>query len=337
MRTTNPVASALLIGSLLAGTVLVGPASAVPDQPAPHHDHLAVTAYALAGSARPAEVAASAARTSVVGVDGVVLAGPARVSVVGAKERSLRRAAHRHGLPAVLLFGNYDSRIGDFSEPLAHRMLASPGHRTRVVDQLISRVRNNGFDGVQLDLESLRPRDRAALVAFTRELRQRLPRPMLSMAVMASTSRAGYRHRGYDLPALGRHLDSAVLMAYDLHGPGWSAAGPIGPLPWVRRAVAAFGRLLPASKIDLGIAGYGYRWADSGRSALTVAQARRLGAAAGTTRWDPRSREWTATLSGGVVIWWSDSRSITVRERLARALGLHGVAIWELGSVDRLP
>lgn len=46
--------------------------------------------------------------------------------------------------------------------------------------------------------------------------------------------------------------------------------------------------------------------------------------------------EWTATLPGGDVVWWSDSASYDRRRALATELGLHGLALWRLGSADRL-
>ena len=36
-------------------------------------------------------------------------------------------------------------------------------------------------------------------------------------------------------------------------------------------------------------------------------------------------------------MWWSDGRSYVLRLALATELGLHGVALWRLGSADPLP
>jgi spore germination protein YaaH len=35
-------------------------------------------------------------------------------------------------------------------------------------------------------------------------------------------------------------------------------------------------------------------------------------------------------------MWWSDGRSIALRQQLAIELGLHGIALWRLGSADPL-
>ena len=47
--------------------------------------------------------------------------------------------------------------------------------------------------------------------------------------------------------------------------------------------------------------------------------------------------EWTARLSDGTRMWWSDGRSYALRLEMATAAGLHGVALWRLGSADPLP
>jgi spore germination protein len=288
------------------------------------------TGYAMAGSAEPSDITRDGGYLRTIGIDGVTLDGPAAVTSVGADAQRLRRSAQRHGRKAVLLASNYTDALGDFDEPLAHRMLTSSRHRASVVRDLVRAAR--GFDGVQIDLESLKARDGEGLLAFTRELRAALPARSLSMAVMASTDDRGYRARGYDLVALADSLDRVVLMAYDQHGP-WSSAGPIGSLPWVRRQLAYVAQVLPRSKVDLGVAAYGYQWG-GGADQVSVPQARKK--AGSRARWSARHGEWTARLANGRRLWWSDRRSLVARERLAQAAGVHGVAIWQIGSSGRL-
>ena len=292
---------------------------------------LVVTGYVLAGDAAPATITRDGDLVDTVGVDGVVLLAPDRVSAVDADARALRDAAHRAGRTAVLLVSNYSDRLGDFDEALAHRVLASAAHRRAVARALARRAA--GFDGVQIDLEALAPRDRAGLTALTRAVRRVLPaRKRVSMAVSASDEAAGYRAAGYDLPALVRVLDVVVLMSYDQHGP-WSGAGPIGALPWVQAQLRTFLRLVPRSKVDLGAAAYGYQWG-GGPSELSVPRARELAGSA--ARWDAGAGEWTAALPGGRRLWWDDARSVELRRQLAAQAGLHGLAVWQLGTSGTL-
>ena len=290
-----------------------------------------VTGYALAGSARPADITRDGDLVDVVGVDGVSLLGPRKVSAVDADAMALRRAAAAAHHPAVLLVSNYNNRLGDFDERRAHRMLSRARNRTAVVRALVGR--SAGFAGVQVDLESLRARDRRGLTRFTNALRRSLPpSKAVSMAFMASGNAAGYAARGYDLTRLARVLDVAVLMTYDEHGP-WSGPGPIAALPWVRRELGYFLTRMPRAKVDLGAAAYGYRWGGGGPE-LSVPQARSLAGA--RARWEATDGEWHASLPGGRTLWWDDARSVELRRRLAAAQHLHGMAVWELGSSGSL-
>jgi spore germination protein YaaH len=174
-------------------------------------------------------------------------------------------------------------------------------------------------------------------VAVLARLRAALPAATsVDIDVSATTS---YRSRGYALRRIAHVVDHVVLMAYDQHGPSWSGPGPVGALPWQRRCLRAALNLVGAEQLDLGVAGYGYAWPRHrvGHS-VSPRQARQLVADDGATaRWRPRAGEWSATLSNGTRMWWSDTRSWGRRVEVARHRGLHGIALWRLGKADPLP
>ncbi|HXR43283.1 MAG TPA: glycosyl hydrolase family 18 protein, partial [Pseudolysinimonas sp.] len=128
-----------------------------------------------------------------------------------------------------------------------------------------------------------------------------------------------------------------TVMAYDQHGT-WNPddPGPVGELSWQKKVLGALLELAPPDRIDLGVAGYGYRWGGThGAGSLGDPQARRLVAEDGSTaHFDAKAGEWTATLKDGSVFWWADARSLALRIRLASKLGLHGVAVWSLATSD---
>lgn len=318
---THPLAAVLVAVSLALGAA---PSAAATDD-------LVVTGYAMEGSATRASVTRDGGLLDTIAIAGVSLTARGGITPISRDVAALRRAAADAGRHAVLLVSNYSSAIDDFDEARAYRVLGNPRLRAAVVRTLVQR--SAGFAGVQLDLESLRPRDSKGLVALTRALQSALPaRKQVSMAFMASTDARGYAARGYDLTALRRSLDVAVLMGYDQHGP-WSNPGPIGALTWLRPQLRYFLTRMPASKVDLGVAAYGYRWG-GGSPELTVAQARRL--AGSRAVWSPTYGEWHASLGQGRVLWWDDARSVGLRRQLAQAEGLHGLAIWQIGSSGSL-
>lgn len=323
------------------GTTLalgLGAASAATSQggPAGRGAPLASTGYVL-GGASPHLVDRDAHALATLGVDGVTLARDGRsASQVDAGQRRLLAAAHANGIRVELLLSNYSDRIGDFDPRAAARLLRHPDNVRAVADQLAAAVATDGWDGVQVDLESMRAKDADGLLMLVQELQARMaPERSVSVAVMASTDPQEYVDRGYRLAELGQAVDTLALMTYDQHGP-WSAPGPIGARRWQARAAAVVTAAVPAAKVDLGVAGYGYTW-PAGRT-VTVKQARRLVRRDGTTpHWRRGPGEWSARLSDGTRLWWSDGRSYAIRLGLASSLGLHGVALWRLGSADPLP
>jgi spore germination protein len=329
------VAASATMALLLAGPAQAATADAPDEQRAAP---LASTGYVL-GSASNALIARDAHGLATLGVVGVSLARNGRsVSAPDADVTRLLGTAHANGLRAELLVSNYSNRIGGFDAKAAARLLRDPARVQAVAGQLASYVASQGWDGIHIDLESMSRRDADGLLMLVNELQTRLaPEKSVSIAVMASTEAQEYVDRGYRLAELGAAVDTLALMTYDQHGP-WSGPGPIGALAWQRQAVGVVTSTVPAAKVDLGVAGYGYTW-PRGRDGRTVTdkQARKLVARDGAeARWRKGPGEWTARLSDGTRLWWSDGRSYVLRLALATELGLHGVALWRLGSADPL-
>ncbi|PKQ30963.1 MAG: hydrolase [Actinobacteria bacterium HGW-Actinobacteria-2] len=321
--------AALVVGPVPASPSVVAPSSALP-----------IEGYLMDADGAIGHLEANIAAISIVGVDGVTLTrsggGLTATPDIAVEAIAL---AHRNGKKAELLLSNYSESLGDFSPAIAKRLLTSTRHRAAVVKALVARVKKYGFDGVQVDLESLKPSYAAGLTAFVKQLRKALPRSKrISMAVMASSTVKGYKNAGYQLTKLRRVVSRFVLMAYDQHGPGWSSAGPVGGTPWVQQVLAGFIRAkVRRSQIDLGVAQYGYSWPADGTpgTSLSVAQARAL--AGDRAVFDTTQQEWTATLADGTLLWWSDRDTLTARRQLAADQGLHGLAVWELSLADPLP
>lgn len=322
---------------LLAGVLLAGCSS----DPSLAAGRLAVEGYVEPGSGAAGRVTAAADRASTIGIDGVTLADDGATLLDPPDgTAALARTATRAGSSPELLVSNFSSDLRDFSPQIGTALLSRAAHRSAVAAELARRAHDLGVRGVQIDLESLRARDRAGLVAFAGELsdavHDRLGRSArVSIAVMASTDADGYRATGYDLRRLVQHVDRVVLMTYDQHGP-WSGPGAIGSLPWTERVVrAAEAEGVPRSRIDLGIAGYGYVWGgEHDGEQVTPARAAELAGKAAT--WSARVGEWSAVLRDGVRVHWSDARSYRARVALATTLRLRGVALWSL-NLEALP
>lgn len=298
---------------------------------------LFVEGYGVAGSSTLTALKRDGDAVDTVGISGVSLTSEGEGVAASSDEAlTIAAAAEKAGTKSELLVNNIDAAKGDFSGEIATKMLSSQANREFVISGLAAEVEHGGYDGIQLDLEYLDADDADDLVSFATELRATLPKTAsISMAVMAETTPAAYEAAGYDLKALTKSVDRFVVMAYDQHGTGFSSAGPVGGLPWAKQVVASLTTLVKASKVDLGVAGYGYSWKTNGKgSVVTPAQARK--SAGSRASWVAAQGEWTAKLQDGTVLWWSDGRSLTVRSNYAVSAGLHGVALWQLSTGDRI-
>jgi spore germination protein YaaH len=283
---------------------------------------------------------ASKAAVSMVAISGIdIAAGGASVTEPTADVVRQVKLAHQLGKKAEILLLNYQAGTG-FSDDVAKSMLSTKKNRDAAAASLAGVVSRYGLDGVMFDLEELSAGDTDDLTAFAAALRADVgPGIHLDAALQPSTTAAGYAKRGYDIAGLLKSLDTVTVMAYDQHGTfNPTNPGPIGELSWQRKVLAALLLTAKPGQVDLGVAGYGYRWAADGTHTVGDIRARRLVAAAHVTpTFDDRRGEWTATLPDGQVFWWSDARSIALREQLAASLGLHGVAVWSMALSDPVP
>lgn len=320
--------------AVVLGLVLLAPLPARAERP----EGLEVTGWILQSSPnRLVTRNADGLRTlSVAGVS--INAAGDRVAAPTEDAQRLLRAAHRHGLTAELLLSNYSNRLETFDPRALHRLLSDPDHITAVARRLARHVTAQGWDSVNVDLEGVRRSDGDGLVALVRALQDRMPaEKTVSVDISAATSVRSYRDRGYRLAGLAEAADVIAVMTYDRHGP-WSRPGPIGPLTWQRDALDALLSVVPAGQVLLGVSGYGYSWpADGDGRSLTLRHARGMVNRDGATaHWRPRLGEWTARLSNGTVLWWSDGRSYQARVLVASEYAVRGLAVWRIGSADTL-
>lgn len=331
-------ALAVSLSLLVPGPVVPGTAMATDDPR--RADELVSTGYILSGTDERV-VERDAHGLATLGVVGVAISADGRdVSSPNHSTRRMVATAHDHGLRAELLVSNYSDAIGGFDPAAAAALLRHPKRVRALAASLARFVADGGWDGVHLDLESMSRKDGKGLVMLAEELQARMPaEKTVSLAMQASTERRAYKRRGYLLGPLDDTLDTIALMTYDQHGPGWSGPGPIGALSWQREALEKLFEVVPAAKVDVGVAGYGYFWTPTGKGrSLTLRQVRkRVAADNATPTWRPGAGEWTARLSDGTRLWWSDGDSYELRLGLAEELGAHGVALWRLGSADPLP
>ena len=270
--------------------------------------------------------------------------------------------------------------ITDGTEKLVlSNLLANPTSRTQIAKTLHSYVMVNNFDGIDLDFEgfafvdgnSTWAKTAPGWVALVKELSAllRADNKLLSVSTPYNFNPAE-RQKGYTVyawPQIAPFIDRLRIMTYDY---SVSKVGPIGPLAWTEKTVAYAASIMPASKVYLGLAGYGRDWVTKveGVCPAPFANAIKVGAKAATfvmrdaaalassykvtpvfdakfgeatftytksyegTTADGRSTLCTATRTA----WYQNAQSYKLRSELVAKYKLGGVTAWTLGMEEPL-
>lgn len=223
-------------------------------------------------------------------------------------------------------------------------VLIDPAVRRKSIDGIVRLIETHGYDGINIDYESLYGKDRDALTAYLAELAAALrPRnKLVTIAVGAKTRDISEGWAGaYDYAALAPYNDFIFIMAYGYRVPSSSTVGSAGPHDWIEKVAAYAVTRVPKEKLVLGLAWYGYDWNLSNRSATksvrhrdALALAQRTGARIefDTREQSPYFHYQDAT--GSHTVWFEDARGLRAKMEIAAKYGIAGVGGWRLGHED---
>jgi hypothetical protein len=238
-------------------------------------------------------------------------------------------------------------------------LLSNETNRSKIAKAIFDFVITNNYDGIDLDFEGFAFVDGNTTwsktapywVAFVKELSALLhaKNKLLSVSTPYNFDPSG-KQKGYTVyawPQIAAHIDRLRIMTYDY---SVAKVGPIGPIAWTEKTVAYATSIMPASKVYLGLAGYGRDWVtkvDVMRDAATLAANyqvtpvydEKYGEATftytkayeGSTA-DGRSTICTATRTA----WYQNTQSYKIRAELVAKYKLGGVTAWTLGMEEPL-
>jgi spore germination protein YaaH len=250
-----------------------------------------------------------------------------------------------------------------FNAEKIHVLLGDPKAQDEMINALVRECKENGYDGVNYDLEDVMWTDRDALSAMVKKTAEVLHQAHLQLQIDVVPNAPGHagetafgkwifeEWRGaYDLKALSESVDLICLMTYD-QSTHWTTPGPVGGWIWTNQNLEYALKFVPREKLSLGIALYGYRWytGDPGLNkkektpnptAEYVSQPVAVSLRdtyGGKEQWDEadhtpwfffyrdQMREW---------VFYTDQRAFKDRYVLARENRLAGICAWVLGNED---
>ena len=172
-------------------------------------------------------------------------------------------------LPTITDGTSTDPKTGKSIQLSLSKLLADSISEKSIINSITTLVTTNAYDGIDLDWESLAYVDPISTwsttqprwVAFISDLSAALHSQGKLLSVTTpplfdpATGKKGYYL--YAWSQIGSFIDRLRIMAYDY---STSSPGPIGPISWTESAVQYAISVMPASKVLVGIPGYGRDW-----------------------------------------------------------------------------
>jgi len=257
--------------------------------------------------------------------------------------------------------------------------LANPATRTTIVKTIVDLVVNNDFDGIDLDYEGFAFVDGSTTwnktaprwVALVKELSVALHAKNKLLSVSTPyVYDPKEKQKGYFVYAwadIASSIDRLRIMTYD-----YSVArpGPMGPLAWTEKTIQYALSIMSASKVYVGLPGYGRDWITSVKGKCpTSAPPGLIGGAKAATfkmnyaaakaaidgavpiyneQYGEATYDYTQSFNGlsatgaatactvNRTVWYQNAQSFAARMALVAKYRLGGAAIWTLGMEDAM-
>lgn len=232
-----------------------------------------------------------------------------------------------------------------FSDELGRIILNDTEVQNRLIENIISTAKKNGFGDIHIDFEFLRPVDREAYGEFLRKLKTIVSKEGLTLstalAPKTSATQKGQWYEAHDYRMHGEIADFVVIMTYEW---GYTAGPPmpVSPIGPVREVLEYALTEIPSEKILMGQNLYGYNWTlpfvkgESRAKSISPQQAILLAEKYGVNiQYDEKEQapffDYVDEENKEHKVWFEDARSIQAKFNLLKELNLRGMSYWKLG------
>ncbi len=268
--------------------------------------------------------------------------------ITPAESAAVIAPAHKAGRKVLL-------SVGGWLTSAHFRAAYSDPHRAAFIGALVQMVQTRGYDGLDIDMEPLEAADAPGYETFIRQLRAQMtaanPKLLLTAATAAQPEL---------FARLSPEFDQINLMTYDLAGPwqgfktwhnsalygsGTALMAPSRPFPSASEMVTRFVAAgVPRLKLGVGAAFYGDVWSGAdgpGQPIAGVTMTTVPYSVIMDTLYQPERYHWDVAASAPYLridgpqkqfVSYDNEALCAAKVQYARAQGLGGVMIWELGS-----
>lgn len=227
---------------------------------------------------------------------------------------------------------------------LAHTILTNVQLQERLLNNILTIMKEKGYLGLNVDFENVYHQDRELYNQFLRRTVDKLHANgyFVSTAVAPKTSgeQKGLLYEAHDYAAHGEIVDFIILMTYEW---GYRKGPPqaISPLNQIRKVLDYAISVILKNKIFMGFQIYARDWLlphVQGQEAETFSQQeaiRRAVKYGATIQYDTLSQSPYFTYRDEQgrdhIVWFEDARSAQAKFDTVKEYGLRGISYWTLG------
>ena len=248
-------------------------------------------------------------------------------------------AAHARGLEVWALVDDFSHKADNGVNP--KEILSYTSKRRAVIEVLMSEAQRCGFDGINVDFESISADAGQDYIQFIRELSVACRQKGLVLSVDNYVPINSNAH--YEWKEQGVMADYVIIMGYDEHWGGGKEAGSVASLGYVERGISTMIEYVAPRKVINGLPLYTRIWTTSPAGEVTSQAVGIKGASdylvnhGVAYEWDETTGQNYAEFESGdgkVQVWLEDEQSIAGKIGVMKHYGLGGVAAWKLGFDD---
>lgn len=240
--------------------------------------------------------------------------------------------AHERGIQVWAVVDNFNRGDNVRSEIL----FADTAARKQLVENLMADAAELGLDGINMDVEGIRPEAGPHYVQFIRELSIACRREgiVLSVDTYVPTVSTAF----YNRAELGAVADYVAIMAYDEHHDN-GVMGSVSSIDYVKKGIADTLKDVPKEKLICGLPFYTRLWQEEDGKVTSKALGI-IGAADWINQnnvelyWQEALEQYYGEKTDGNIkytIWMEETQSLAKKLEAVRAQGLAGTAYWKLG------
>lgn len=286
----------------------------------------------------------AALATDIAGLKGVNVISPTWFSIsdndgniTSLADADYVKTAQANDLEVWALIDNFNEQVD------TTKVLSSTASREKITNQLIASAIQNGFEGINVDFESI-PEDAAdGYIQFIRELSVKCRKNGIVLSIDNPVPKPFTAH--YNRKEQGIVADYVIIMGYDEHYVGSEEAGSVASMPFVKAGITDTIAEVPAEKVINGVPFYTRLWkittnkngsTELSSEAIGMDQADETLASNGVeAAWNEGTMQDYAEFTGGdgnnYKIWLENEKSIEEKAKLVKEYNLGGIAAWKLG------